>query len=185
LIGTEEDYGSPAFPFTGEIGEVSIYQRALSPNEIAAIYLAGSAGKCASELPPVIVQQPLSVVSAFGGTATFSATINGTSPFTYRWLLNGTNLAGATNQTLLLTNLLRNQEGLYSLAVRNTYGNAISSGASLSGTFPIYWTNTSGETGASPPTGVPTRFPARSMMRSSPPTALISSPWMPAPTSTA
>ena len=159
LIGTEEDYGSPAFPFTGEIGEVSIYQRALSPNEIAAIYLAGSAGKCASELPPVIVQQPLSVVSAFGGTATFSATINGTSPFTYRWLLNGTNLAGATNQTLLLTNLLRNQEGLYSLAVRNTYGNAISSGASLSGTFPIYWTNTSGGNWSVPANWSPNQVP--------------------------
>ena len=137
-------YGSLGEYWPGSVDEVSIYNRALSPGEIAQIYLAGSAGKCASGLPPVIVQQPQSVVSSFGENAAFSTTIQGTSPFTFQWQFNGTNLPGATNQTLSLTNLVRSQVGVYSLAARNPYGNAISSAVSLSGIFPIYWTNTSG-----------------------------------------
>jgi hypothetical protein len=41
--------GAPGewFPFTGIIDEVSLYLRALSPVEVASLYLAGSAGKCA------------------------------------------------------------------------------------------------------------------------------------------
>jgi len=39
----------------GEIDELSIYDRALSPNEINNIYLAGSAGKCQT---PYIINQP-------------------------------------------------------------------------------------------------------------------------------
>ncbi|MGH7972481.1 MAG: LamG-like jellyroll fold domain-containing protein, partial [Limisphaerales bacterium] len=43
--------------FRGLMDEVSLYSRALSGAEIAAIYAAGSAGKCAPVLP-VIISQP-------------------------------------------------------------------------------------------------------------------------------
>src|SRR5207249_3420823 len=33
-------------PFTGQLDEIDVFNRALSPNEIAAIHQAGSAGKC-------------------------------------------------------------------------------------------------------------------------------------------
>ena len=46
LIGCDNDYGSTVLPFTGKLDEVSIYNRALSASEIAAIYNAGAAGKC-------------------------------------------------------------------------------------------------------------------------------------------
>jgi len=36
----------PAYPFNGLIDELSLYSRALSSNEVHAIYSAGSAGKC-------------------------------------------------------------------------------------------------------------------------------------------
>jgi uncharacterized repeat protein (TIGR02543 family) len=39
-------------PFTGQMDEVSIYNRALSDSEIQAIYNAGGAGKCAPPPPP-------------------------------------------------------------------------------------------------------------------------------------
>jgi hypothetical protein len=43
LIGADNDFGSTVLPFTGEIDEVTLYDRALATNEIAAIYNAGIA----------------------------------------------------------------------------------------------------------------------------------------------
>lgn len=45
-IGNCHYDGINNFPFDGIIDEVSLYNRALSSNEVAAIYAAGSAGKC-------------------------------------------------------------------------------------------------------------------------------------------
>ena len=45
LIGIDDDYGSYVGQFKGGIDEPSIYNRALSPAEIYAIYHAGSLGK--------------------------------------------------------------------------------------------------------------------------------------------
>ncbi len=50
LLGARTTYGSVSSPntaFSGGMDEMSIYSRALSPAEIAAIYSAGSEGKCA------------------------------------------------------------------------------------------------------------------------------------------
>jgi hypothetical protein len=46
-------------------------------------------------------------------------------------LFNGTNLAGATNNPLVLSNVMVSQAGLYSVVVTNDYGMAVSSNASL------------------------------------------------------
>ena len=40
-------------PFNGVIDELSIYHRALAANEIAALFAAGSAGKCVSDCAPI------------------------------------------------------------------------------------------------------------------------------------
>jgi hypothetical protein len=45
-------FAYPAFSFQGEIDEFDFYQRALSASQIAAIYSAGSAGKCPLMLTP-------------------------------------------------------------------------------------------------------------------------------------
>jgi hypothetical protein len=45
VIGcTLQGLGSPTSFFNGQIDEVGLYNRALSPNEIAALYCAGAAG---------------------------------------------------------------------------------------------------------------------------------------------
>ena len=49
-IGNVND-GFNNFPFTGDIDEISLYNRALSSNEIVSIYNAGSAGKCPAVAP--------------------------------------------------------------------------------------------------------------------------------------
>ena len=56
--------GSTSHPV---LDEISIYNRALSSNEIAAIYIAANGGKCPTT-PPVITQQPVNVTTNAGGT---------------------------------------------------------------------------------------------------------------------
>ncbi len=56
FIGTTGTWAPYLNMFGGMIDEVSLYNRALSSGEIAAIYNAGSAGKCAFKYPPVALQ---------------------------------------------------------------------------------------------------------------------------------
>ena len=60
------------YRFAGRLDEISVYNRALSSNEIAAIYNAGSSGKCYTPTPPVITTQPTNQTVIVGGTTTFS-----------------------------------------------------------------------------------------------------------------
>jgi hypothetical protein len=69
------------YSFAGLLDEPSIYNRALSSNEIVAIYNAGSGGKCAPSLgTPLIASQPVNQTAAVGGTATFAVAASGTPP---------------------------------------------------------------------------------------------------------
>ncbi len=115
--------------FAGLLDEPSIYNRALSSNEITAIYNAGTSGKCA--LPPTILVQPTNQTVAAGGTATFSVSANGTQPLTYQWSFDGTNIPGATNTSLTLTNVESIQAGTYIVQVANVAGLTTSSNALL------------------------------------------------------
>ena len=59
-IGQAEGYY-----FNGSLDEISIYNRALFSAEIAAIYIAGGAGKCPpTPTPPVITTQPTNQTAA-------------------------------------------------------------------------------------------------------------------------
>ncbi len=127
-IGYRPDDGTDSF--SGVIDEVSIYSRVLEANEIRAIYNAGSAGKCAVNAP-VIAHQPLSQNAFAGNAAILSASASGNPPFSYNWTFNGTNIGGATNATLILTDLQLTQTGNYAVVVSNAYGFAVSSNAVL------------------------------------------------------
>ncbi len=116
--------------FAGMIDELSLYNRALSPNEITAIYHAGSAGKCQS-VPPFITQQPPGNTVIAGSSVGFSVVANGALPLNYRWTLNDTTLPGATNATLTLTNVQVDQAGNYAVTVSNVYGSTNSTNATL------------------------------------------------------
>jgi uncharacterized repeat protein (TIGR01451 family) len=81
--------------------------------------------------PPSIVGQPTDQFAVVGGTTAFSVNAFGSSPIRFQWRFQGTNLPNATNATLTLNNVSTNQAGLYSVAVSNAYGFAISSNALL------------------------------------------------------
>jgi hypothetical protein len=119
------------YRFAGRLDEISVYNRALSSNEVAAICNADSGGKCFTPTPPVITSQPANQTVSVGSTASFSVTANGTPPLTYQWSFNGTNILGATGTTLTFANAQLTNAGSYSVTVTNLYGSATSSNALL------------------------------------------------------
>jgi probable HAF family extracellular repeat protein len=90
-------------------------------------------------VPPLITQQPVNVTTNAGGNATFSVTVSNIStlPLSYHWWFNTTNiLAGATNASLLLTNVQTTNAGNYSVVVTNVAGSVTSSNAVLTVNVP-------------------------------------------------
>jgi hypothetical protein len=113
--------GLPTDTYSGGMDEVSIYNRALSASEIQTVNFAGIAGKC-PPIPPSILSQPTNQTVFVGQTATFSMSAGGTSPLNYQWRFGITNIANATNTTLVLTHVQLSQAGNYSVQVNNVLG---------------------------------------------------------------
>ena len=67
-IGTSGTWAPYLSMFAGIIDEVSIYNRALSPDEIQSVYLAGSFGKCPPPVADATATTPI-VISANGSNA--------------------------------------------------------------------------------------------------------------------
>lgn len=93
--------------------------------------------------PLWITNQPKSVVTFQGGSASFSVGVAGPPPFRYQWQFNGSELPGRTNSFLLLTNVQISQSGEYVVRVANSYGEALSSAANLSVNRVVAWGNNS------------------------------------------
>jgi hypothetical protein len=127
LIGGSSAAGG--LSFNGIIDEVTLYSRALSSNEIASIYAAGSAGKCKD---PLIIRHPQSQNLYWGQAATFNVGVKGTQPFSYQWLKNGQPITGETTTNLVLTSVQATNAGSYSVIVSNSVGMVTSYPANLS-----------------------------------------------------
>lgn len=82
-------------------------------------------------IPPTITNQPTSQTVQASNTVSFSVGVSGTAPLAYRWTWNGTNIAGATNNQLTLTNVTINQSGNYAVVATNIAGSVTSSNATL------------------------------------------------------
>ena len=80
---------------------------------------------------PIIVTPPGSRSVDQGTNVTLAVSAVGAVPLSYQWLLNGTNLAGATRSAVALTNCQPGQSGGYSVTVANLYGRATSSVGTL------------------------------------------------------
>jgi alpha-tubulin suppressor-like RCC1 family protein len=93
---------------------------------------ASSAGVLLTVLPAVITVQPQDQVTFVGGAAILGVVAQASVPLSYRWMLNGIELNGATNATLALSNAQPAQTGAYSVEVSDAFGTVASSGARLS-----------------------------------------------------
>ncbi len=87
--------------------------------------------------PPAITGQPQSQAVKLGADVTFAVTNTGTTPFSYQWRLNTTNLAGATNASFLRTNAQPADAGNYSVSITNVAGAVTSSNALLTVNLPL------------------------------------------------
>jgi hypothetical protein len=71
---------------------------------------------------PVIFTQPTNQTVVVGFNAQFTVTAVGTKPLAYQWSCNTTNIVGATNATLTLSNVQFTNAGAYVVTVTNSYG---------------------------------------------------------------
>jgi hypothetical protein len=93
---------------------------------------------------PLITQQPRSRIVFPGTTAAYSVQASGSTTFQYQWQMNGQDLAGETNATLAITNVLNASLGDYKVVVSNAAGSTESEVATLS--FPAPATKSYAET---------------------------------------
>ncbi|MEQ1749642.1 MAG: immunoglobulin domain-containing protein, partial [Prosthecobacter sp.] len=86
---------------------------------------------------PEITQDPTAQTVDFGGSVILTGAAAGATLLTYRWyygttpLTNGTGVAGATTDTLILTNIDFNDAGQYSLKASNGLGDDTSAAVTL------------------------------------------------------
>jgi hypothetical protein len=107
----------------GLMDEVGLYNRALQPDEVRAIFASGELGKCK---PPTLSYVTESHVAFWGKNTRFEATATGKGPFSYQWAKDGTSIAGATNSVLELSDLEMSAAGVYTVTVSNAYGSTTS-----------------------------------------------------------
>jgi Leucine-rich repeat (LRR) protein len=119
--------------FKGTLDEVSLYSRALSSNEVAAIYAAGAEGKCKGAN---IAVAPQSQSVVMGSNAVFNVTATGFGALSHQWHFNGTNLTGATGTSLTVNSVQPTNAGNYTVVVTNTLGAATSAVAVLTVLIP-------------------------------------------------
>lgn len=81
--------------------------------------------------PPTIATQPTDRVARSGDSPTLTVTAQGTPALRYQWQFNQSNIAGATNSALTLTNVQSPQGGKYRVNVTNDYGSTNSQDAVL------------------------------------------------------
>jgi hypothetical protein len=87
--------------------------------------------------PPWIVVQPASQAVPLGSNAVFSVLASGTTPLSYRWRFNGTNLtdggslSGSATSQLMVSNVHPARAGNYTVVVTNAAGSTASQAARL------------------------------------------------------
>ena len=126
-IGTS---GSPVYNFSG-----SVMAQSVSANGRVHFHYDESLGGVWSQAPR-FTTQPQSQSIVAGQAATFTVAASGATPLSYQWRLNGTNVPGATNTALGVTNATLSSAGKYSVAASNAFGMVTSSNAVLTVTVP-------------------------------------------------
>lgn len=141
ILIDQVDY-SNQLPWTAAADGIGLtLQRLVEPaygnDPVNWIGAAASAGSMyiAGGTAPSVTAQPQDVTAIAGRSATFSVSVAGTPPFSYRWRFNGTIPVGS-GPTLTLPNVQQNQAGTYTVIVFNSAGSVVSAGAQLNVVFP-------------------------------------------------
>ena len=101
---------------------------------------------------PIISTQPQNSTVPAGTNVSFSVFATGPGTLRYQWRLNGANVSGATNTTLILANVQPSNAGDYRVIITNANGGVTSVVAKLTVQLPLFITcapNRTVECGAS------------------------------------
>jgi len=110
--------------FRGLIDEVRISSLDRLPNEM----LFTSEG---SVLAPVFSVQPSDKLVGLGETLKLQALVSGALPMSYQWQFNDVNLPDEISDTLLIPNVVFENEGEYRVIATNEHGSAVSEAAKV------------------------------------------------------
>jgi hypothetical protein len=135
-LGTRVDLPSGYNAWGSSVGDLDGDGR---PDIVFANFYDNTISICRNlpAVQPTITQQPAGQSVVVGDTVKFGVTATGTQPFAYQWQLGGTNIPGATNASLTLSDVQLAQAGNYSVIVANVAGTATSSNALLTVTTPV------------------------------------------------
>lgn len=104
-------------------------------NEIGVLNLTVSPGADTPSAPqvqqPPVDQTRFSGGSGGGANVSFRIIATGSLPMTFQWLLRGTNLVGATNNWITVTNATIQDAGSYEVIVSNRFGTSTNNRAAL------------------------------------------------------
>jgi len=115
----------------------SVKQYANDPTAwVAAVPGPGSLYSGVEDAPSITLQ-PQSQTIVIGTDGALTVVANGGTPLGYQWRLNGNNIAGATDATLLLPNFQLANSGDYDVVVYNATGSQISSPAHVESFYPV------------------------------------------------
>jgi hypothetical protein len=89
--------------------------------------------------PPQISVHPLSQNVRPGTNVTLSVVAFGVDPLVYQWRVDGAPIPGATNATLLFTDIQVEQEGTYTVSISDINGTIVSEPAVLLVLVPAYF----------------------------------------------
>jgi parallel beta-helix repeat protein len=92
----------------------------------------GSVQLTSASASPVITTQPANRSVMSGQTATFSVMASGSTPLSYQWQKNGTNISGATTATYTTSaTTSTDNNSTFRVIVSNSYGSVTSASATL------------------------------------------------------
>jgi hypothetical protein len=94
---------------------------------LASLLLVATASAQSSDLLTVNTGQQMA----------FSATAEGTPPFTWQWLKNGVAIAGATNASYTVASAATTDSGTYRARATNSAGNAESNALTINVVVPV------------------------------------------------
>jgi hypothetical protein len=149
------DYGTLSYSSTGVPlwtnryngpGNDRDWAKAVAVDASGNVYVAGSSVGSGTDfdfatvkyvVPPIITRHPVSRTNAVGTIATFTVETAGSTPLSYEWrrqetnLANGVTVSGVTTTNLLVANIQLADATGYTVVITNTYGSVTSSVAQL------------------------------------------------------
>jgi len=114
-----------------DVSAAAVGNYSLMVTNPAGVAVSSNASLTITPSPPIIITQPANESAIAGQTVTFNVGVIGTTPFSYQWSFDETNINNATNGSLTLTNVQASQAGTYAVLITNTLGSAVSSNATL------------------------------------------------------